>query len=121
MELYAIHCAKLDSTVSAQSAGRTAPLVSEMMAHSVTSLKLMEEALVMLSGMKENATGTTRMLADVRSGAPSGIPSVKSTFIMLLAAYAHQIAHLAKPTLASHVPRNPMVEVLDIHLAVHLA
>ena len=118
MELSATPGAGKASTESAQSAGNTANQDSVMMALSATSLRLTVVVLDMLSGMKISVTEKTLILG-AKSGELFGIPSAELTSTMLLVAFAHQIAHLARLILVSHVPRNPMVVVPAILLSVN--
>ena len=89
-EPYATPNAEMDSTESAQYAGNTAPLNSEMMELSAINPAHMEEVLGMLSGMRMNATVTTLKVA--RSGEPSGTQDARRTSTTSLAVSAHQTA-----------------------------
>ena len=118
MELSATPGAGKASTELAQSAGNTANQDSVMMALSATSLRLTVVVLDMLSGMKISVTEKT-LISAAKSGELFGIPSAELTSTMLLAAFAHQIAHLARLILVFHALRNPMVVAQAILLSVN--
>ena len=113
MELFAILSAEKASTVSAQSAGNTAPKISETTVLSASSLRLMVEVLDMPSGTKTTATETTQNM-DVRNGVLSTTQDADLTSTMLLAAFVLLTALQAKQISVFPAPRTLMaVELVN--------
>lgn len=110
-EHFAILIAARASMELDQSAGKTVPQVSVMMAPSATSLMHMVEVSVMRSGMRINAIEKTPIW-DARSGELFGILGAEQTSTMLHAASAHQTAHLDR-LISAYL-------VLRTHMAVEL-
>jgi len=113
MELCAILTVMVASMASAQSAGRDAQVAIETTVLSALNLDLMEEVLVMQSGIK--ASATERTLVDVRNRAQCGTLGAVVASIMLDAAYAHQTAKTDRQILECPVLKSHTAEDQAIH------
>ena len=114
MELFAILFVRTDIMVSVLFAGKAALLDLLIPALIASSLLLMEEELVMLSGMKVSAT--TIILKAAKNTALFTIPSVKTVSTMLAAVFVLPTVLLDGPISESPAKREAMEEALVLLL-----